>query len=189
MTTAYALESMTDRSKFERLATSVLRKAESNYAAIIHTGINAQGETIVSPIDGLHQIPLSDPPHYVFVQHTTTDRARLRGKWLTQEDADLTKAAVIAKEVRQKEPLALVTVVLSTNQRLDEQLPLDVYQRGNAEMITVDIWEQSRLADFLDTYGDGHWLRKLYLGIEAERLSVDLLHQLGRQSLELYQKE
>jgi len=55
--------------------------------------------------------------------------------------------------------------------------------------VAVEIWEQSRFTDFLDTTADGHWLRKLYLGIEAERLSVDLLHRLGRQSLELYRQE
>src|SRR6266851_2683711 len=92
VTTAALLEGMTDRAKFELLATGVLRKAEPIYAAIIHTGVNAQGETIVSPLDGIHLIPGSSPAHYVFVQHTTEDRAKLRGKWLTARDADLTKA-------------------------------------------------------------------------------------------------
>jgi hypothetical protein len=189
MTTASALESETDRSRFEHLATSVLRKADSKYAAIIHTGVNAQGETIVSPVDGLHLIPYSNPPHYVFVQHTTTDRPRLRGKWLSNDDADLSKAATEAKKVRQALPQSVFTVVLSTNQRLDTPLLYDVYQRAEAENLTVDIWEQSRFADFLDTTTDGHWLRKLFLGIEAERLSADLLHQLGRRSLDLYSQE
>ena len=49
ITTAAILEGMTDRAKFELLATSVLRKAEPIYAAIIHTGVNAQGETIEPP--------------------------------------------------------------------------------------------------------------------------------------------
>jgi hypothetical protein len=189
MTTAATLESLADRSRFEHLATSVLRKAEPRYSAVIHTGVNAQGETIVAPIDGLHLIFHSNPPHYLFVQHTTTDRERLRGKWLSKKDADLPKAAAEAKKVRQKQPQAVFTVVLTTNQRVDQQLVLDVHQRAHGEQVAVDIWEQSRLADFLDTTADGHWLRRCYLGIEAERLSTDLLHQLGRRSLELYQQE
>ncbi len=189
MTTAATLESLTDRSRFELLATSVLRKADPKCAAIIQTGINAQGETIVAPIDGLHLIPHSKPPHYIFVQHTTTDRERLRGKWLSTKDADLPKAAAEAKKTRQKQPHAVFTVVLTTNQRVDQQLAIDVYQRAEAEQVAVEIWEQSRLAFFLDETADGHWLRKFYLGIEAERLSVDLLHRLGCRSLELYQRE
>ncbi len=51
MNTAEALEKITDRGKFELLVTSVLRKHNRDYAAIIHTGINAQGETIKSPVD------------------------------------------------------------------------------------------------------------------------------------------
>src|SRR5437773_11760286 len=104
MTTAEALEAITDRALFERLATSVLRKAEPKYTGLIQTGVNARGETIVAPIDGLHLIAHSDPPHYVFVQHTTTDRERLRGKWLSNADADLPKAIAQASKVRQDRP-------------------------------------------------------------------------------------
>jgi hypothetical protein len=189
MTTASALESLTNRSDFEHLATSVLRKAEPKYAAIIQTGVNAQGETIVAPVDGLHLIPHSNPPHYVFVQHTTTDRGRLRGKWLSNKDADLPKAAAEAEKFRLNQTSAVFTVVLTTSQRVAPELAIDVFQRAQAEQVSVDIWEQSRIADFLDTTADGHWLRRLYLGIEAQRLSADLLHRLGRRSLELYRQE
>jgi hypothetical protein len=189
MTTASVLEAMTDRSRFEQLATSVLRRAEPIYAGIIETGVNAQGETIPARIDGLHLIPHRIPPHYVFVQHTTTDRERLRGKWLSNNDSDLSKAAVEAEKIRQKQPDAVFTVVLTTNQRVDRQLATDVFERGHAMQVAVDIWEQSRLASFLDSTADGHWLRSFYLGIKAERLSADLLHQLGRRSLELYRQE
>jgi hypothetical protein len=51
MTTAATLEALNDRARFELLATSILRKAEPRYAGIIHTGINAEAETIVSPVD------------------------------------------------------------------------------------------------------------------------------------------
>jgi hypothetical protein len=189
MTTAATLESLTDRSRFEQLATSVLRKAEPRYAAIVHTGVNALGETIVSPIDGLHLIPYTDPPHYIFVQHTTSDRSRLRGKWLSGKGADLRKATAEAKKVRRKQPNAVFTVVLTTNQRLNAKLVLAAYQYAKAGQIEIDIWEQSRLAGFLDTTADGQWLRKLYLGIDSQLLSEDLLRQLGRRSLDAYRQE
>ena len=177
MTTAAKLESLTDRSQFERLATSVLRKAEPKYSTIIQTGVNAQGETIVAPIDGLLLIPHSDPAHYVFVQHTTTDRDGLRRKWLSERDGDLFKASTEALNVRQRQPDAVFTVVLTTNQRVDPKLFQDVCERAQTAHMVVDIWEQSRLADFLDTTQDGQWLRKSYLGVEAERLST--LHRSG----------
>lgn len=189
MTTAAALEALTDRARFELLATSVLRKAEPRYAGIIHTGINAEGETIVSPVDGLSLLPDSNPPHYVFVQHTTTDRARLRGKWLTATDADLLKAAAEARRVRQTQSNAVVTVVLTTTQRVDLDFAQDVYREAAAHNVVTDIWDQHRLANFLDTTADGQWLRKHYLGVEADRLSADLLHRIGRKSLALYRQE
>ena len=189
VTSAAVLESLTDRSRFEHLATSVLRKAEPRYAGIIQTGVDAQGESIIAPVDGLHLVPHSNPPHFVFVQHTTTDRARLRGKWLSNEDADLPKAIIEANKVRQKQADAVFTVVLTTNQRVDQQLAIDVYQQAQAANVVVDIWEQFRFADFLDSTADGHWLRRFYLRIEAERLSADLLHQLGQRSLDLYRRE
>ncbi|MBX9654798.1 hypothetical protein K2Y11_14385 [bacterium] len=97
-TTAAILESLTDLAKIEQIATSILRKAEPKYVGIIQTGLNARGETIVTPVYGLHLIPHSNPPHYVLVQHTTTDRDRLRGKWLSNKDADLPKAIATAKK-------------------------------------------------------------------------------------------
>src|SRR5262245_60894571 len=148
MTTAAKLEALVDRSLFERLATSVLRKAEPSCSAVIHTGINADGETIVSPIDGLHVLPNSDPQHYVFVQHTTTDRGRLRGKWLSNPDADLAKAIAEVTKIRQQQARARFTVVLTTNQRVDPQLVIDVQQQAHKEQVAVVIWEQSLIADF-----------------------------------------
>ncbi len=141
MTTASLLESITDRSRFELLATSVLRKADPNYAAIIQTGVNSAGETIVSPVDGIHLIPHSNPPHYVIVEHTTTARSGLRGKWLTKENADLPKAANEVRKIRQNLPNGKFTVVLCTNQRLDTDLVEGVTQAAIAGGFGIDSWE------------------------------------------------
>lgn len=188
-TTAQALEALTDRAVFERLATSVLRKVDARYAAVIHTGINSSGETIVSPLDGLCLILGSDPPHYVFVQHTTTDRSGLRRKWLDDADSDLKKGLSHAETVRQSVPNAIVTVVLTTNQRTTVETVEAATTFAARNNLALDIWPQDRIADFLDTTADGQWLRREYLGMEAQRLSLDLLHHLCRKSLALLRSE
>ena len=189
MTTASALEDITDRAGFELLATSVLRAAEPKYAAIIHTGSNSKGETIVSPIDGIHVVPGSDPPHWVAVQHTTCDEDHLRGKWLSEFDSDLAKATRELDALRSRDPSIRATVVLTTNQRPKKELVLDVHRYAAEHGFTLDIWEQSRLASFLDDTPTGHWLRKQHLGLRTELLSAPLLHALGLKSLEAYRSE
>lgn len=188
MTTAAALEELTDRSRFELLGTSVLRAASSKYAGIIHTGLNAQGETIVSPVDGIQRVLGTSPAEWVLVQHTTTERGDLRKKWLHSLSGDVAKAAQEAQRIRRTEPDALITLVLTSNQHLSSDLVRDTHAAGCKHRLALDIWDQSRLAAFLDNEAQGHWLRKRYLGIEAERLSVPLLQQLGRLSLEEYRK-
>ncbi len=188
MNTAEALEKITDRGKFELLVTSVLRKHNRDYAAIIHTGINAQRETIKSPVDGFCRVPGSVPPRYLLVQHATTDRSQLEKKWLhdhttvktrknnrkTQpsesDDGDLLKAGQEAKKIKTKFPDAQCTVILATNQHLPQGIELitKVEEKAATLGVDVDIWEQSKIADFLDSTPEGHWLRKEYLGINAE---------------------
>ena len=52
MITAVALEQMTDRGKFELLATAVIGVERPEYRPIIHLGVNAKGETVRASIDG-----------------------------------------------------------------------------------------------------------------------------------------
>lgn len=96
MTTASLLESITDRSRFELLATSVLRKANLNYSAIIHTGINAAGETIVSPVDGFHFLDRW------FASHQTLRGLMIAAEFLkhvgTRKDLDLLSRYSISAE-------------------------------------------------------------------------------------------
>lgn len=201
MTTAEALEAMTDRGKFELLATSVLRKSNKNYEAVLHLGINASGETVQAPVDGFCLIPGSNPPHFVMIQHTTTDRSGLEKKWLfdyknassttkasASDNGDLIKAGNLTSELRKNFPDGQFTLVLSTNQHLSGDLPAKVYTQAAQFNIACDIWEQSRFADFLDTEAEGHWIRKKYLGIDAELLSESLLHNICEQSIASYEK-
>jgi hypothetical protein len=199
--TAQALEAMSDRGEFELLATSILRKQCPDYAAIIHLGINSKMETVKSRLDGFCRVPGTDPPRFVMVQHTTTDRRGLQGKWLRKSDSktthaarqflgegDLVKAGRSAQEIRAELPEAKFAVVLATNQRIDEALQLEVYDRAQQFGVDCDIWEQTRLTDYLDNTSLGHWLRKKHLGIEAEMLSLPLLRTLCDRSLEMYEK-
>jgi hypothetical protein len=188
---------------FERLATQVLRRADKNYEAIIHFGINAEGKTIPSPKDGFCLIPGSSPPHFLWVQHTTTASEQLERKWLNEaEDAlgDLIKAGCEAGQMKEDFPDARFTVILSTNQRLPalsggfhrsgkKDLAQVVYARAQQLGLAVIFWEQSRYADFLDTRPEGHWLRKEFFGTCAEMLSEELLAEICRRSLELYRGE
>jgi len=201
--TAEELEKITDRAKFELLVTSVLRKDNRDYAAVIHTGINAQGETIRSPLDGFCRVPGSVPPRFILVEHTTTDRDGLDKKWLydhstakstnvsESKDGDLLKAGREAQKVRKDFPDAKFTVILTTNQHLPKGVELlkKVYKKATELGVDVDIWEQSRLVDFLDSTPEGHWLRKDHLHIEAQMLSESLLGRLCEQSLANYEKQ
>jgi hypothetical protein len=191
LNTAEALEAITDRGKFERLVTSILRSANCDYAPIIHTGINAQGEPIPSPVDGFCLVAGSKPDHFLFSQHTTTERSNLRRKWLDESDGDLIKAYNKSQEIRKKNPEAKFTIILTTNQHLtmEDNLIIDTYEKAKELKLECDIWEQSRLAGFLDDTPEGHWLRREFLGTEAELLSNSLLGYICKESLARYQKE
>jgi hypothetical protein len=70
-----------DQGLFERLATSVLRAAEPCYASLVHPGVNAEGKTVRSPLDGITFVPRADPPHMIAVHHTTCSADKLESKW------------------------------------------------------------------------------------------------------------
>jgi hypothetical protein len=52
-TTVKLLSEMSDEGLFERLATAVLREADPRYSALVHPGVNADGKTVKSPLDGI----------------------------------------------------------------------------------------------------------------------------------------
>ena len=57
---------------------------------------------------------------------------------------------------------------------------------GNENEITIEVWTRSHLAYYLDNDREGHWLRECYLGIKAQRLSIDLLQTLSQKSINIY---
>lgn len=187
--TAERLEQLTDRGLFERLASAVLRRAEPEYVRIIETGTNAQGEPIQDPIDGFCAARSQADTHYICIAHTTTDRRSLSGKWLSEPEGDLIKCLQYVEDIRKEQPNAKATVVLTTNARPPSGLCKKVAVAGTKQKVGIDIWDQSRLADFLDNNPDGQWLRKVHLGIDAERLSLPLLLELCGLSVDRYRAE
>ena len=198
--TLQALSSITDEGLFERLATTVLREAEPRYASLVQTGVNADGRTVKAPSDGICFVPGANPPHLIVVHHTITAPKSLKRKWLYDPDAtaphgkskksstppgDFTKTASMVAEKRKAVPDLRATLVLTTNQEPSEATISEVKTAGHAHDIEIDPWSRSRLADFLDNYPTGHWIRHKFLQIEQELLSPELLHKLSLKSLEV----
>ncbi len=188
MTTAEALEALTDAGKFELLAAATVGLRNSDCACLVNTGINASGRTIVSTVDGFNRVPGSNPPHFVMLACTTTDRKHLRRK-LLGADGDLAKSAKLALPLRKEFQNARFTVVVATSRRLDENLLGDVHTKASKVGLSCDLWEQSRLARELDLHPFGQWLRKEYLDIEAELLSRELLHDISEASCKSYEDD
>jgi hypothetical protein len=191
-----------DHAVFERLALAVVASANPTYDSVLHTGINSEGKTITAPVDGFSRVPPSSPPHFVFVQHTTTAKKTLRRKWLhgcedllgkssrpmTDNSSDVKKAWELAKTLKADFPTANFTVVLTTNRAVDEKLYSDV-QRICARLgLQPDVWDQTRISRWLDTTATGQWLRWQFLRIAAQQVSLPLLRELSRQSLIRYRE-
>ena len=68
MTTALAIEAMTDAGQFEILATRVLRKVDADYARVEHLGVNADGKTVKNPVYGFTMVPGTKPSRFVMAE-------------------------------------------------------------------------------------------------------------------------
>ncbi len=208
MTTAEAIEGMTDPGEFEILALRALRILDADCSAVIHLGVNAQGKTVPNPIDGFCQVPGSDPPKYVLPTFTLISEKGLKRKWLFEktpateavssntknaaenpDDGDLVKAASYAVKLREANPKARFVVYLCTNRIPSSELIRDVHLKAEALGVEVRFLEQSRLRDFLDSDPQGQWLRQEHLGIEADQLSPPLLQHLSGVTLHRYAAE
>lgn len=204
MTTAEALEGMTDPGEFEILATRTLREIDTDCKAVVHVGVNAQGKTVANPIDAFSLVPGSNPPRYVMAAFTLTATDGLRRKWLFDhttnrptgkrkattpsptDDGDLIKAGREAAAIRARHPDAMFVIWLCTNRRLDNELQQLAYDKAAELGIEVRFLEQSGLRDFLDVKPEGQWLRQEHLGIEADQISASLLRKLSQESVGRY---
>lgn len=180
--TSYALERI-DVGDFESLAAGYLSRTVPGLSGLISTGTNSVGKPIPCPIDGVLFVH-GTPPRAVAAAATTTLPAGLRKKWLDAETGDVQKAA---KELAQwTVPGLNRELYLVTSQMLESDLPLyrDTIQVGLWLGIEVVIVEGSQLIRFLDTDREGQYLRHLYFGIDAERVSESLLRAIALRSLE-----
>lgn len=199
--TARKLADMTDEGAFERLATAVLRQSDERFRSLSHPGVNADGKTVKSPVDGIAFVPGATPAQMIAVHHTICAAKDLEKKWLhdpatvvprgksgqpTAPAGDIVKTIEIVAEERKRTPDVQATLILTTNQEPGEALVRDVHAAAAAAGIAIDIWARSRLADVLDNEPRGQWLRKQFLGIDQVQLSEEMLIELSRKSLELY---
>jgi hypothetical protein len=198
--TVRKLADMTDEGAFERLATAVLRQSDSRFRSLSHPGVNADGKTVKSPVDGIAFVPGANPAQMIAVHHTICAAKDLEKKWLhdpatvvprgkskrpTAPAGDIVKTVEIVAEERKRTPDVQATLILTTNQEPGETLVRNVHAAAAAAGITIDIWARSRLADVLDNEPRGQWLRRQFLGIDQVQLSKEMLTELSQRSLEL----
>ncbi len=187
---------MTDAGKFERLAVMVLRQTVPDCSELQHVGVNAQEKTIPAPVDAFHFVPGSEPQHIIFACFTTS--SELKRKWLggMNEDGtfnnplnegDLVKAVRKANRLRQTHPRAVFTIFLCTNRRASVDLNAEVLAYAAKHSVNVRFLTQSQIRDHLDSDQEGNHLRQLFFGINAKRVSVELLKDFSRISLRKYQ--
>lgn len=189
MTIAETIAKITDRSLFEKIVVDSLRVLRPELATIIHNGINAKGETVISPLDAFQRLASGD---FALVE-VTTDDTGLRNKWLNAQNGDLIKASKKAQEWREQFPHSSFIVWMCTNQRVSEtlnnQLFTDVQTKAQELQLKVEFLEQSALSAFLENNPTGEWIAQNYLGIRARRLSFELLKELSQESLKHYKRE
>ncbi len=128
METTRRLSEMTDEGAFERLATAVLRDAKTDSAGVIHTGVNAEGKTVKSPVDGIVFVLGAQPPRMIAAHHTICVRDDLKKKWLHDPSkatsrnggkpkappGDLLKAAEVFSKQRTQMPSLCSMLILTT---------------------------------------------------------------------------
>ncbi|MFC1834344.1 hypothetical protein ACFL2Q_06385 [Thermodesulfobacteriota bacterium] len=202
MTTAKAIDAITDPAVFERLAIQVLRIEDEDCRMLEHTGVSATGKCVADPLDGFCLVPGTKPERFIMVASTTTEAHRLKRKWLfdhrkgsraksanEKDDGDLVKAARLAEDLRKDYPNAVFRLHLCTNRSLDSDFMTHVYKAGKQVGVTPVFLAQSRIRDCLDSTPEGHWLREQHLGITAQLLSRSLLASLSAKSLAEYATE
>ena len=183
--TRQRLAQITDAGHFEKLATAVLREEDAHCRRLAHVGVNVEGKTVKSPVDGIVYTSVDGQLHMLAVHHTTCRIGDLRRKWLTDPDSDLHKTLGEVMAQSKATPELGATLILTTNKEPAVQLIHDVETAGRKAGIEVKVWPGSALAHFLDFDPKGQWLRKTFLGVDPTHLSKELLGELSVRSLEL----
>ena len=176
---------ISDEGLFERLAASVLRISNPLYEGLCDTGTNVRGRTISDPADGIVYSKNSDGERFAIIaQHTTTERGRLRSKWLDSQRGDVAKAMSIFEGAAGRLGKHKRRLVLTCSGNPDSSLVTDLESAAIRNGIEIDVWEGSRLSDVLDLKPDGQWLRERTFGKPQQRLSRELTREIGRKMVE-----
>lgn len=181
-----AIADLTDEGAFEDLALSVLRIVHPLFGSVVQTGLNAAGRTHRSPLDAIGFVPGARPDHLVAVHHTITAATGLRRKWLSSVSdpvGDVAKTIQIAQKERERAPDLKATLILTTTQEPSQDLVRDARAMGRESDLEVEIWPCSALAHVLDTTADGQTVRRRIFGTPQDRLSRDLLAQIGHATM------
>src|ERR1044072_90493 len=192
MSTGDKLLSISD-TDFEILVARYIRRHNPKLRGLIQTGMNAEGNPIKCPVDGVIHVP-GTPPELVHVAVTTHQPTEIRRKWLGGKKAKgKTELGDIAKADQEfalwtHEPDAKRKLFLGWNRPLENKT--DLYRNIKARCkdldIELELIEASQLVDFLDDDPEGLYLRQEFFGIEAPRLSESLLRAIATRSLNLH---
>lgn len=164
---------MTDAGEFEGLATAVLRRANPDYASLVHSGVNAEGRPVAAAVDGYSLGGQTKPS--VFTAHTTMKLSKLRSKWLDPVEGDIDKAKRKAQAVGAGGGI----LVLTLNREPPIELVADAEAACQVAGFELDLWTQSRIADFLDDDAEGQWIRRRFFGEPEVRLSGSSLRSIA----------
>ena len=178
------LAEITDAGSFEALASAVLREEDSRCRRLVETGTNEDGKTVNTIVDGIQFINYKGHRHMVAVQHTTSERRRLRGKWLGEPQGDVPKTIRELCNQRRANPDMGGTLILTTNKEPPVELVSDLEKVGREAGMEIRVFGGSTLAHFLDFHPTGQWIRASFLGVEPTRLSPGLLRDLSVRSVE-----
>jgi hypothetical protein len=181
------IAAITDAGEFERMATSVLRVADPLYRDIVHTGVNAAGQTIVDPLDGISIcVDLLGNKYAIAAEHTITAKAKIFDKWLNDIDGDLIKAIKKLKAFHKENPAHKLRVVLTSKVTPSSDLVTSAHSIAGYHSVELDIWSNDKLANTLDISPDGQAIRNKFFGTSQTRLSRDLAAEISRKQVSRY---
>lgn|GEM_PF-4111767 len=199
--TTAALEAITDPGLFERVAVAALRIHRPHYT-LSTLGVNSDHKTVKAAVDAFGTDRSDGDYHVVFAAHATSPRDQLQRKWLYDktvesarrrrraagEDGDVIKAARVAASIRAQRPDAKVTLVLTTNRVPALELLQMVSAAAGRYHLDIEVFDRSAIAHVLEFTADGTAVRRQLLGIDTDRVSRDLLAEIGRRSAAEYAK-
>ncbi|WP_198597173.1 ATP-binding protein, partial [Vibrio splendidus] len=199
------LSEFKDAAKFERLATAYLRASNPNkYQDTSHLGVNPKGSTVKAPLDGFATYEENGELGIAGLEHTTTEINKLHDKFLkdlstvkpkdpkkgaTGTEGDLRKSIDVINTYRTQYPdIKRATVALVSTLDPKPNTILDAKALAKSNNIDLEIHGGTRIADYLDTTAKGQYLRKLYLGENPDKLSLELLRDITEKQIEEYSK-